>query len=1720
MSSVNVGQTATISARFQNETESVDGAATFDLRLAVDPPGFNNTVYYEWPNESFTRNQRRTFTQSYTFSQEGDYEITAYIYDVNGKENSWSSSHRFDSHSEDFEVEGADYDAEAEDVSLSLSTIYAGQTATISARFQNETESVDGAATFDLRLAVDPPGFRNTFYYEWLDQPFTRDQQRTFNQDYTFSQAGDYEITAYIYDVDGKENSWSSSRRFDSRSEDFEVSSPTYDADAEDISLSVSSVNVGQTATISARFQNETESVDGAATFDLRLAVDPPGFLNTVYYEWPNESFTRNQRRTFTQRYAFSQEGDYEITAYIYDVDGKENSWSSSHRFDSHSEDFEVEGADYDAEAEDVSLSLSSIYAGQTATISARFQNETESVDGAATFDLRLAVDPPGFRNTVYYEWPNESFTRNQRRTFTQSYTFSQEGDYEITAYIYDVDGKENSWSSSRRFDSRSEDFEVSSPTYDADAEDVSLSATPAYIDQAVAISAQFQNLSPAGVGTFDLRLAVDPPGFRNTVYFEWPNQSFDSNQQRNFTQTYSLLQVGEYQITAEIYDDQGKENNWSSAHRFDSRSESFTVNPYDFDADAEDVSLAPSTVNAGQSATVTAQFRNATESANGEGRFDLRLAVDPPGSNNTVYYEWLNQSFSRNQPRTFTQTYTFSQGGEYQITAEIFNINGKTSNWSSSNRFDSHSESFQVGGGTTYDADAEDISLAPSTVIAGQSATISAQFRNATEPVDGEGRFDLRLAVDPPGFGNTVYYEWPNQSFFRNQQRTFTQTYTFSEGGEYQITAEIFNIDGKTSNWSSSNRFDSHSESFTVGGGTTYDADAEEISLAPSTVIAGQSSTISAQFRNATESVDGEGRFDLRLAVDPPGFGNTVYYEWPNQSFFRNQQRTFTQTYTFSQGGEYQITAEIFNIDGKTSNWSSSNRFDSHSEDFEVNSLTYQADAEDISLSSSTVIAGQSATISAQFQNLSPAGAGTFDLRLAVDPPGLNNTVYYEWLNQSFTREQERTFTQDYTFGQGGKYQITAEIFNINGKTSNWSSSNRFDSHSVSFTEQGSTTITTSDPPTVVEQYAVVNDIRQSNDDIWVPSGESVSFDATATDPDGLIESIEWYINEDSVSLVNINPPQKTVTRNHSRQFHNTSGSSRVDEIQAVFKDDSGGSTDASWNLTVVQLDDSKDCPRRTWGTSAITVREVSSTPQTVRPGDEVTVSVATTTGSVFRTVFYVKVSIVDSNDKEVSGKTVASYMFPKEARWLISRDFEPITYKLAIPKDAVPRSYTVKASLWSENLSEECHSKEAGSGLRIIGLGTVVGGIGKVPPIASRLTLPDDCDLTWSDDDLKTRPNDNILYTGVTSSFAIGPVDVYDTHVAVNLTSPVAGQSLRTLTVRLDHDPLCALVYLGDDLRDTLRELAENGKLGEIEFLLDNLFPRNTLRPVVEKLLKEVLVALGVPESAAGTAAVGLSYVIVPPIEGVVADKLLWAVNALSDGLDALEDNLVYIGLSRDIAKLMVNSLSIGASLATLNVVGGPVGPLVPVLLIDAILAFDGYGQITIAVPNSVWVEFGQGRNLLTKKWLSDEHKPYTLENERNTQLFAATFGLVSSLIPGIGHAILAGEYLSVWLDEEYPSPQDPLFSPQYRNCTTRIQVPWNFWMAPYRGIMTQIPLQLTGDEYIAITGHFSTISTWKQLADINIPFVRERGFFEIGDALGTGKEPPPCESSQFPQ
>ena len=140
------------------------------------------------------------------------------------------------------------------------------------------------------------------------------------------------------------------------------------------------------------------------------------------------------------------------------------------------------------ADAEDISVSVSPIYAGQRASIRARFQNSSSASGpdgGAATFDLTIYVEPPSGTATRF-SWDNEAFTLNQERTFSGFYTFASAGTYTVYAEVYDINGQQSGWSADNRFDQLTETFTVREPvtvqispsSYTADEDDGSVDIT------------------------------------------------------------------------------------------------------------------------------------------------------------------------------------------------------------------------------------------------------------------------------------------------------------------------------------------------------------------------------------------------------------------------------------------------------------------------------------------------------------------------------------------------------------------------------------------------------------------------------------------------------------------------------------------------------------------------------------------------------------------------------------------------------------------------------------------------------------------------------------------------------------------------------------------------------------------------------------------------------------------------------------------------------------------------------------------------------------------------------------------------------------------------------------------------------------------------------------------------------------------------------------------
>ncbi len=649
--------TSTIEVEVENRSPTVGddkGAATFDIRLTIDPPGAGNTVHVHWNDVSFSAEGDETLTLDHTFKHDGNYELTAEVYDNGGLAYNWPNSRRFDdaTREERFQVDEP-YDVEVTDIDVDPDPVQNGSS-TISVEVENLSATngpFQGRATFDIRLAIDPPGAGNTVHVHWNDVSFSAGGDETLTLDHTFKHNGNYELTAEVYDNGGLAYNWPNSRRFDdaTREERFQVDEP-YDAEVTDIDVDPDPVQNGS-STISVEVENLSATngpFQGRATFDIRLAIDPLGAGNTVHVHWNDVSFSAEGDETLTLDHTFKHDGNYELTAEVYDNGGLAYNWPNSRRFDdaTREERFQVDEP-YDAEVTDIDVDPDPVQNGSS-TISVEVENLSAingPDKGAATFDIRLTIDPPGSGNTVHKHWNDVSFSAGGDETLSLDHTFKHDGNYELTAEVYDNGGLANGWPNSRRFDdaTREERFQVDEP-YAAQVTDIRISPSPLRVGEAT-ISVDVLNQSSLngphdGAATFDVRLEVDPPLSGNTEHpadndDDWDNVSFAANETVTLSKTYPFTQATgtftRYRLKAEVYGINGRENDWHSDHLFSDATgtENFEV------ADLPDLAVEireQVTPVVGKPLTVPLILKNKGSSTSPE--YSIRVAIGKPAGN------------------------------------------------------------------------------------------------------------------------------------------------------------------------------------------------------------------------------------------------------------------------------------------------------------------------------------------------------------------------------------------------------------------------------------------------------------------------------------------------------------------------------------------------------------------------------------------------------------------------------------------------------------------------------------------------------------------------------------------------------------------------------------------------------------------------------------------------------------------------------------------------------------------------------------------------------------------------------------------------------------------------------------------------------------------------------------------------------------------------------
>ena len=340
------------------------------------------------------------------------------------------------------------------------------------------------------------------------------------------------------------------------------------------------------------------------------------------------------------------------------------------------------------------------------------------------------------------------------------------------------------------------------------------------------------------------------------------------------------------------------------------------------------------------------------------------------------------------------------------------------------------------------------------------------------------------------------------------------------------------------------------------------------------------------------------------------------------------------------------------------------------------------------------------------------------------------NNLSGYEWFlddqpttsrgnlsSATGTTEFVRTLTRDFATFEPGSYQVKVTFTDAEGESASRTWTVTVPEREVEEPEPEEQP-DANKAPVIDSFHATVAGTRVNHSELAVPSGAEVVFSATATDPDpdGGFEFTEWYLDDIRVERTAVGMGQ-TITRPHRRVISNNSNSPIRREMRVVFHDAGGATSSLTWDLVVGGSRLANSCPTFKRALVAIdheevTVSQVRPEQLSVRAGGDALVTFAKTTHVPHSTSFYEKISVVNENGHEI-GSTGSFASLPGLDRFdiqLLSHEYGPGVYSIAIPSHAETGSYTVRGYILSEDLSEECHRMDADEAL-VVRAGSAFG-------------------------------------------------------------------------------------------------------------------------------------------------------------------------------------------------------------------------------------------------------------------------------------------------------------------------------------------------------------------------------------------------------------------------
>ena len=569
-----------------------------------------------------------------------------------------------------------------------------------------------------------------------------------------------------------------------------------------------------------------------------------------------------------------------------------------------------------------------------------------------------------------------------------------------------------------------------------------------------------------------------------------------------------------------------------------------------------------------------------------------MTIYVEPP-TGTATRFSWDNEVFTLNQERTFSGSYTFASAGTYTVWAEIYDINGQQSGWNADNRFDQLTETFTISNPITVQIGSDNYTV---------------------DEDDGEAEITVTISASPPeSFSVGVrtsdgtaaeFSDYDNSTFsvsFSSGTTTLTQTFTVTIVDDSWVEPD---------------------ESFTVELQPIIGGLPSSVSLARSEatvkILDDDEATVGFE-RSSLSVTEANERFEAEVEVESDACPVTVPFEVHMSHTAPDGTSSSGSSVPSSVTFQSCRSRRAFVVDIDDLSGTGSGLLTGTTEAVFTLDRVTSAD----SGVASRVKIGQSSTMTVTIQDddevtvrwertygLVREGDQFDDLCVVIPDRsasiGRPFTVHFSYTDPAGALSSPSTIPSSVTFSPGDQ-KACVNAFDLGDVTSQ-SASVTFTLDSVTSADSDvASRVTIRDTMSTMELEVVdtgtslpnraptVSRVSPSASSITLETGDSRTFQASATDPDANITSYEWTVKGRGVG----NSGTLTDTGDVTRTFSHTFSTAGNYPVKATFTDDEGASASVSW--TVVVSDREENTNR------APTVSRVPSTPSslTLTTGD-----------------------------------------------------------------------------------------------------------------------------------------------------------------------------------------------------------------------------------------------------------------------------------------------------------------------------------------------------------------------------------------------------------------------------------------------------------------------------------------------------------------------------------